>query len=62
MLTRSCKTTTIPNGYMMTTARSETQTKIHTYPLATAAPGVNSRHIGFLATGAQCDILLNCAL
>jgi len=28
----------------------------------TAASGVNSRHIGFLATGAQCDILLNCAL
>jgi len=27
-----------------------------------AASGVNSRHIGFLATGAQCDILLNCAL
>jgi len=30
--------------------------------LPTAASGVNSRHIGFLATGAQCDILLNCAL
>ena len=28
----------------------------------TAASGVNSRHIGFLAIGAQCDILLNCAL
>ena len=28
----------------------------------TAASGVNSRHIGFPATGAQCDILLNCAL
>jgi len=28
----------------------------------TAASGVNSRHIGFLATGVQCDILLNCAL
>ena len=28
----------------------------------TAASGVNSTHIGFLATGAQCDILLNCAL
>ena len=28
----------------------------------TAASGVNSRHICFLATGAQCDILLNCAL
>jgi len=28
----------------------------------TTASGVNSRHIGFLATGAQCDILLNCAL
>ena len=30
--------------------------------LPTAASGVNSRPIGFLATGAQCDILLNCAL
>jgi len=28
----------------------------------TAASGVTSRHIGFPATGAQCDILLNCAL
>jgi len=28
----------------------------------TAASGVNSRRIGFPATGAQCDILLNCAL
>ena len=28
----------------------------------TAASGVNSRHIGFPATGAQCGILLNCAL
>jgi len=28
----------------------------------TAASGVNSRHIGFLATGAQCDVLLNCTL
>jgi len=28
----------------------------------TAASGVNWKHIGFLATGAQCDILLNCAL
>ena len=28
----------------------------------TAASGVISRHMGFPATGAQCDILLNCAL
>jgi len=28
----------------------------------TAASGMNSRHTGFLATGARCDILLNCAL
>jgi len=38
----------------------------HKKALTTAASGVNSRHIGpfigFLATGAQCDILLNCAL
>jgi len=33
--------------------------RVHT---PTRVSGVNLKHIGFLAAGAQCDILLNCAI